>query len=111
MERGALQEVLEAIVARLVPLRPQKILLFGSYAYGTPDEESDIDILLIKSLPKSELRAYQLEAMKRLRDIKRDYDVAIDVLVMPPKVLLEREDYFFRVELGEKARCLYEAAA
>jgi predicted nucleotidyltransferase len=27
--------------------RPEKIILFGSYAYGTPTEDSDVDILVI----------------------------------------------------------------
>ncbi len=27
---------------------PQKIILFGSYAYGTPQPDSDIDLLIIK---------------------------------------------------------------
>src|SRR5437879_6319377 len=26
---------------------PEKIILFGSYAYGTPHEDSDVDILVI----------------------------------------------------------------
>ena len=28
---------------------PDRIILFGSYAYGTPDEKSDIDLLVIKN--------------------------------------------------------------
>ncbi|WP_201766933.1 nucleotidyltransferase domain-containing protein [Chrysiogenes arsenatis] len=32
------------IVERLKPLKPDKIILFGSYAYGTPTEHSDIDL-------------------------------------------------------------------
>jgi len=36
-------ETLKAeIIERLKPLKPEKIILFGSYAYGTPAEESDI---------------------------------------------------------------------
>jgi predicted nucleotidyltransferase len=27
--------------------QPQKIILFGSYAYGTPHEESDVDLLVV----------------------------------------------------------------
>ena len=28
---------------------PDRIILFGSYAYGTPDEKSDVDLLVIKN--------------------------------------------------------------
>ena len=29
--------------------KPEKIILFGSYAYGKPNEDSDIDLLIIKA--------------------------------------------------------------
>ena len=42
------------IIARLMPLQPEKIILFGSYAYGEPHKDSDID-LLVNFLPGSTL--------------------------------------------------------
>ena len=42
------------IVEHLKPLQPEKVLLFGSFAYGKPNEESDIDLFIIKNLPKEE---------------------------------------------------------
>ena len=43
-------ELLEEIVRRLVEgLRPEKIILFGSHAYGKPNEASDIDLLVVVS--------------------------------------------------------------
>ena len=38
---------LKDIIIELVD--PDKIILFGSYAYGSPDENSDIDFLVIKN--------------------------------------------------------------
>jgi predicted nucleotidyltransferase len=35
-------------VERLKPLNPDKIILFGSYAYEIPNENSDIDLFLLK---------------------------------------------------------------
>jgi len=35
------------IIARLMPLQPEKIILFGSYAYGEPQKDSDIDLLVV----------------------------------------------------------------
>lgn len=41
-------ELLKEIVERLVQgLQPEKVILFGSHAYGEPHEDSDIDILVI----------------------------------------------------------------
>ena len=39
------QSALRRRIARR--FRPEKIILFGSYAYGTPHEESDVDLLVI----------------------------------------------------------------
>ncbi len=36
------------IVKKLKPLNPYQIILFGSYAYGTPTKDSDLDISVIE---------------------------------------------------------------
>jgi uncharacterized protein len=35
---------------------PKKVILFGSYAYGTPDEHSDIDLLVVYDTHQSALK-------------------------------------------------------
>jgi len=43
-------ELLQEIVRRLVEtLHPEQIILFGSHAYGQPNEDSDVDLLVIVS--------------------------------------------------------------
>ena len=43
------EEALAAIVHRIVAvLHPEKIILFGSYAYGRPSDDSDVDLLVIR---------------------------------------------------------------
>ena len=56
-----IEELKPQIIERLKPLNPDKIILFGSYAYGEPNEDSDIDLFLIKDLEKSKTRQYKLE--------------------------------------------------
>ena len=46
-----IEKIKVEIVERLKPLDPDKIILFGSYAYGTPNEDSDIDLFLVKDNP------------------------------------------------------------
>lgn len=70
------------IVERLKPLDPLKIILFGSYAYGTPTEESDLDICVINNGLTSKTKAKSM-IRKALKDIK----IAKDILV-------ENEEYF-----------------
>jgi len=39
--------ILEKLVSSLKPVDPYKIVLFGSYANGNPNEHSDVDIMVI----------------------------------------------------------------
>ena len=43
--RKLIEEITQALVTAYAP---ERIVLFGSHAYGTPDEGSDIDLLIIK---------------------------------------------------------------
>ncbi len=47
--RKIISEVVEKIKR---DYQPEKIILFGSYAYGTPTEDSDIDLFIIKDTDK-----------------------------------------------------------
>ena len=53
------------IVARIASkFNPDKIILFGSYASGTPNNDSDIDLLVIKDtdLPRHK-RSFDIQKM------------------------------------------------
>ena len=72
------------IVERLKPLNPEKIILFGSYAYGTPNEESDIDLYVVTGddfIPKNfdEKMKLKLKVAKAI-DAIRDR-VSVDTIV------------------------------
>ncbi len=42
-----IEEIKSEIIKRLKTLNPEKIILFGSYAYGTPTKDSDIDLYIV----------------------------------------------------------------
>mgnify|MGYP000386243254 FL=1 len=42
-----IQELKREILERLQPLDPERVILFGSYAYGNPTEDSDIDLYVV----------------------------------------------------------------
>lgn len=70
--------LLEQIVERLKSeFQPEQIYLFGSHAWGTPHEDSDLDILVI--VPDSEEGAIQ--RMRRAHHCLGDMDVSKDVFV------------------------------
>ena len=60
---------------------PQRVVLFGSYAHGTPDAASDVDLLIIKKIQHSPV-ADAIEIRRRwssLRKLHRKF--AFDLLV------------------------------
>jgi len=105
-----LEELKPLIIERLKPLNPNKIILFGSYAYGTPNEDSDIDLFLLKDdLDINDTRYYQREARKRLLDLRLEYKTnGIDILSAPTEYIRNREDYFYKVDILQNGKVWYE---
>ena len=85
--------------------KPQKVILFGSYATGTPSAESDVDILVI--LP------FQGKSVAKSAEILNQIDprFPIDLLVRTPEQVQDRLDKgdFFIQEIMHKGKVLYEA--
>jgi len=96
------------IIERLRPLNPDKIILFGSYAYGIPNEDSDIDLFIFKDTDKSEQRAYKLKLRKRVRPLISKYKVGFDFIVASEKYVKERKDYFYQKDILENGKIIYE---
>ena len=75
------QEQISEITKRIVGhLKPQMIILFGSYANGTPTEESDLDLLIIKD---SDIPPRQQN--RKVRKILSDLRIPVDVIVKTPQ--------------------------
>ena len=80
--------------------QPEWIILFGSYAYGTPGPDSDVDLLVV--MPYTGHPAYQAAAI--LTAVSPSFPV--DVVVRAPAELAVRVaqgDFFLRevVERGQ----------
>src|SRR3979411_2544229 len=83
--------------------QPDKIILFGSHAYGTPHADSDVDILVI--MPARN----QHDQASRIRwEVPAPFPM--DLIVRTPKNvewrLAERES--FHTEIVTKGKVLYE---
>ncbi|MCX6616308.1 MAG: nucleotidyltransferase domain-containing protein [Acidobacteria bacterium] len=104
---GRIREAIEAIVARLVAhYAPQKIILFGSYAHGQPDEDSDIDLLIIKDTP--ERFVDRMTTVRRLTRGTHD-SIPFDPLVYTPAEIEhgQRTGDQFLAEILERGEVLY----
>jgi len=83
---------------------PEKIILFGSRAYGTPHEDSDVDIMVI--MPARN----ELDQALKIR-LAIDPPFSVDLLVRKPSELKWRleEGELFSTEVIGKGKVLYEA--
>lgn len=73
-----IEKLKDEIVERLKPLDLDKVILFGSYAYGTPTEESDIDLYVVTKdefIPQSfkEKSEIHLKIARAMKDILQKY--------------------------------------
>ena len=82
---------------------PDKIILFGSHAYGTPGEDSDVDILVV--MPARN----QLDQAFRIR-LEVPAPFAMDLIVRTPEKLQRwlDEGELFHTEIVSKGKVLYE---
>jgi predicted nucleotidyltransferase len=83
--------------------QPDKIILFGSYAYGTPHEDSDVDILVV--MPARN----QLDQVDRIRGAV-SAPFPLDLIVRTPYSVKWRlaEGESFLTEVTTKGKVLYE---
>jgi len=100
------QIILEMTGKIVEEYRPEKIILFGSYAYGEPTEDSDIDLLIIKNTDERPIDRW-MRIKRLLRDTTRDFPVS--PLVYTEKEIEERNAMkdFFIEEILEKGEVLY----
>lgn len=99
--RQEIQTTCDDIVQEFHPLQ---IILFGSYAYGTPTEDSDVDLLVVMPIPKSEFRNKAVEIRQRIQ-----YRFSMDLLVRSPEEIAYRVSYndWFLREITEKGELLH----
>jgi predicted nucleotidyltransferase len=102
-----IEKVKDEIVNSLLPLEPNKIILFGSYADGTANEDSDLDLFLIKD-EIEDMVDYEIKARKKLRNFIFAHDTnGIDILSASNSYLNTRDDFFYK-DILENGKVLYE---
>ena len=83
--------------------QPDRIILFGSYAYGTPNEDSDVDLLVIMPAYNQRSQAYKIR-------LALTAPFPMDLIVRTPKEMKWRleEGDVFHTEITSKGTVLYE---
>jgi predicted nucleotidyltransferase len=104
-DETTVQTIVEALIAGY---SPQRVFLFGSHVSGTPDADSDIDLLVIKD---TEEAFFDRLANARRAVAGSHNGIPLDLLVFTPDELESRliaGDQFL-VEITEQGRLLYAA--
>ena len=100
---------LEKLLSKLIAdYAPQQVILFGSHAYGEPDQHSDLDLLIVKETARTPFQR-RVEVGRIVQD--RSRRTPIQALVITPKELEERTGKGdpFLLEVMEKGEVLYDA--
>jgi predicted nucleotidyltransferase len=103
----AMNEIQRYCDAIAAAFKPQRIILFGSHAYGKPNEDSDVDVLVV--MPKS--RRMGRNPAVKIRE-KLSANFAVDILVRDPSFIRGRlrEGDTFLEEITGKGRVMYESS-
>lgn len=100
--RAAIRQYVRQVVEKF---HPDKVILFGSHAYGKPDADSDVDLLVV--MPAKN----ELTMMGRI--VQATWaPFPMDLIVRTPENLTKRlawNDWFLK-EIVERGVVLYDAA-
>jgi predicted nucleotidyltransferase len=107
------QHLIDEMTERLKELKPYKVILFGSYARGNPNEDSDLDVLVVLDSNEfartfKEQNTRYLLASNAVREI--NYQIPMDILVYSKAEYdyLNKQDTSFFKDIKNTGKILYE---
>lgn len=105
-ENKELQSILDRLIAEY---HPQRVIMFGSHAWGTPHEDSDVDLFIVKDTAQRFLERC-FEVRQLLTPVRQE--LPLDIIVMTPQEIERRKTAGdpFITQILEEGTLLYEAA-
>lgn len=102
------QTLPQAVDRIAAEIKPAKIILFGSYAYGNPTPDSDVDLLVIMDVKGNHKEKYRAISM-----LLYPRKFPVDILVKTPKEVEDamkggKDNGFFIREIVKKGKVLYD---
>lgn len=104
-----ISRTLPQAIKRLVSeLKPEKIILFGSYAYGNPTPDSDVDLLVV-----IETNGKNKEMYRAISDLLYPRQFPVDIIVKTPREVEEamqggKDNSFFIREIIKRGKVLHD---
>jgi predicted nucleotidyltransferase len=95
-----ISKIVSSIVAQCAP---EKVIFFGSHAYGKPTNDSDIDLFVVANI-----RGIASERIRTVRRAVPD-QVAVEIVVRTPEEVersLKGRDWFVK-EVFQEGKVLY----
>jgi predicted nucleotidyltransferase len=108
------RDYIPKILERLKEINPSKVILFGSYAYGTPHEDSDIDLIIVLN-KRGVAASYKEKKENRMTVGKKIFSVEEEAPIDTLVYTLDEWEYFlnnnssFSKLITQKGILLYEA--
>ena len=84
MTEEQLQALLDKFCAaalRMTELKIREIILFGSYARGDADEESDVDIMILTDIPAEEIPEYRYQLARLSSELSLEFGPVVSALL------------------------------
>lgn len=113
MRSSTTDNLLKSVTDALRPLHPFRIVLFGSYATGLQNPDSDLDLLVVldtQETPRSFSRRMELQTMvaQHLRHLRCHVPIDLVVHTQSAYERLMTRDSMFARQLREEGKVLYE---
>jgi uncharacterized protein len=107
-------QIKQLLIDTLRPLDPFLVVLFGSYAYGTPGKDSDLDVFIVlndDTIPATfnEKQALYLSVSRYTRPIARQIPIDLMVFTKPMFEQFKAQKSSFSIEILNKGKILYES--
>ena len=98
----------QAIKRIVSELKPEKIILFGSYAYGNPTPDSDVDLFVV-----IETNGKNKEMHRAVSKLLYPRQFPVDIIIKTPQEVEEalkggKDNAFFIREIVKKGKVLYD---
>ncbi len=106
MAKQNYQKEIKRVTQKIVEdYKPEKIILFGSYAWGRPHEWSDLDLFIVK---ESKKKRWNREYDLRMKLIGNSFP-PLDLLIYTPEEVRKRFDIgdFFIRDIFKRGKVLY----
>ncbi len=90
--QNQLQQVLEAVASDAKTVLSEKldcVILFGSYARGDYDSQSDIDVMILADIDNCDVNSYTRQIYDKIYERETEVDCVLSLCIVP-------QDRFYR---------------